>query len=224
MRLSLRAPLFALAAALAAAAPLQAESGNWSVQVGTAQPSGDAKTWVGSTTGVSLDVAETYALGTRDAVRMRFGYSTFKANGNQPEVIVLPGGAGTVSAAASTTNELFAFTYGADYIWAASRRVYALVGLGVSYVTATRKGTFALGATGTATTNYSANNLVPTYGAGLGYQFSRSVGLEVRWQATALRAQERPIDLTSAGLAAPGKVQFAKQGINTLSLGLNIIF
>ncbi|HLO67474.1 MAG TPA: hypothetical protein VK188_10680 [Holophaga sp.] len=220
----IRAPFIALALLAAATLPLHGGDGAWSLQVGAAQPSGGLKAWMGTTTGIAVDLVDSFALGQRDTVRMRFGFQTFKANGSTPETIQLPNGAGTVTAATAATAEAYTFSYGADYVYAPTSRFYVLAGVGVAYVTATRKGTFDLGASGVARTNYSANNFVPAFCAGLGFQATKAVALELRWQSTTLKEQQRPIDLNTAGIASPGQVQFAKQTVTSLSLGVSIAF
>ncbi|GEM_PF-2907237 len=220
-----RAITLAAAALLAAPAALRAESGTWSVTVGGAQPSAGAKTWVGSTTGVSLDVLETYPLTATDAVRMRFGFYTFKAGNTLDRTITVPGGTATAFPA-NTTNELFAFTYGAEYVYNLPLNLTVLGGLGVAYVTATSKGTFDLtgAGNGPVSTNYSANNFVPYLCAGLGYRASRAVMVELRWQGCSMKQQNRPIDLSGGGYTTSGRVAFDKMNVSSISLGLNLTF
>ena len=220
-----RTLLLSTAALLAASCALQAESGNWGGQIGGAQPSGDAKAWVGQTSGFSVDILDTYPLGNQDAVRMRFGFTTFKATSANPETLVLSSTA-AASYPANTVNELFTFTYGGEYVYTLPARLYVLGGLGVAYVTATRKGTFDLTSAGNGqvATNYSANNFVPYFCAGAGWQITPTLALEARWQTTSLKAQVRPIDLSAGGFTAPGQVQFDKLSVSSLSLGLSLTF
>jgi len=208
------------AALMAASCLLQAESGTWGAQVGLAQPSGGAKLWLGSTTGTSLDVTETYPLSEMDQVRMRFGFFTFKANSSTPQVVIQPGGA-TVACDAQTTNELFNFSYGAEYLRILPGKVYVLGGLGVNYVTASRKGTFDFTPAGGAITgsHYSTNNFVPYVTLGLGYPVTRNVALEARWQTTSMKGQNRRFDFDAPGLAVVDKMS-----VTALTLGLNITF
>lgn len=225
MGTSLRAFMTTATALLAGSCALQAESGTWGVQVGAMQPAGGAKQWVGSTVGASLDVTETYSLGAQDAVRMRFGYFTSKASSGNPETLAVPGRA-QATYPASTTNELFAFTYGAEYIRILPARLYVLGGLGVAYVSATRTGTFDLtGATyGPVKSDYGANNFVPYFCAGLGVQITRSVALEARYQTTTMKAQTRKLDLSAVGNTTPAQVAFDKMTVSAMTLGLSITF
>ncbi len=224
MGISLRA-IVPTAAALLACGALHAESGIWGVQVGMAQPSGGAKQWVGSTVGAALDVTDTYSLGGQDAVRMRFGYFTFKASNRNPETLTVPGWA-PASYPADTTNEAYAFTYGAEYVRTLPARLYVLAGLGVAYVSANRTGTFDLTAAsaGPVRSNYDANNFVPYFCGGLGVQITRSLALEARYQSTSMKAQTRRLDLKPLGLSTPAEVAFEKLTVSTLTVGFSLTF
>lgn len=222
MTLTTRA-LLPAAALLLAALPLRAEMGTWGFQVGAAQPAAGAKTFLGNPTGVTLDLTQAFSLATHDTVRMRFSYATFKASSDNPDLVAIGANPAT-SCPASTTNEFFYFSYGAEYVRNLPARLYVLAGLGAAYVTVTRKGEFNLESQGGASlvkTNYSANNFVPYLCAGLGVQVTDSVSLEARWQATSLKAQERPLDL---GGGSTGTVTVPKTNLSTLSLGLAIQF
>ena len=224
MGTSLRA-IVTTAAALLACGALHAESGTWGAQIGMAQPSGGAKQWVGSSVGAALDVTDTYSLGGQDSVRMRFGYFTFKGSSSTPQTLTVPGWA-QATYPASTTNETYAFTYGAEYVRTLPARLYVLAGLGVAYVSANRTGTFDLtnAAAGPVKSNYDANNFVPYYCAGLGFQITRSVALEARYQSTTMKAQTRKLDLKDLGSTTPAQVAFDKMTVSALTVGLSLTF
>ncbi|WP_316415432.1 outer membrane beta-barrel protein [Mesoterricola silvestris] len=213
------------AAVLLASGALQAESGIWGGQIGMAQPSGGAKQWVDSTVGVALDVTDTYSLGGQDSVRMRFGYFTFKASSSAPQTLTVPGWA-QATYPANTDNEAYAFTYGAEYVRTLPARLYVLAGLGVAYATANRTGTFDLtnAGAGPVKSNYDANNFVPYYCAGLGFQITRSLALEARYQTTSMKAQTRKLDLKGLGIATPAQVAFDKLTVSTLTFGVSLTF
>jgi hypothetical protein len=216
--------LMATAAAVLGLSPLHAESGPWGLEVGAVLPSGGSKSFVGTCVGPSIDVMQSFALTTEDAVRMRFAYWALKASSGAPDTLTVPGAA-TASYPASTTNQLFAFTYGAEYVRSLPARFYVLGGLGVTYLTATRQGTWNLSSAGlgAASSNYSANNFVPYFTLGAGYQITGSIALEGRWQTSTMRSQYRPLDLSSIG-AADGQVTFDKLQVSTLTVGLVLTF
>jgi hypothetical protein len=216
--------LIAAVSLLAAAPALQAESGPWSGMLGAATPAGATRQWVGSTVGPSLDIMETYTLGTHDAIRMRFGYWDLKASRDMPDNLIVPGQA-AAPYPANTTNEIFGFTYSAEYVYTLPARFYVLGGLGVTYVSATRTGTFDLSSIGSGkvSTNYGTNNFVPCVSLGLGFQLTSSLALEARWQTATMKDQKRPIDLTSVNLGV-GQEVFSKLNVSTLTVGLNVNF
>jgi hypothetical protein len=210
-------------ALLLAASSLHAdESSVWGFGLGAAQPSGGAKQWVGSVTGSTIDVLESFSLGSDDTVRMRFGYFTFKGNRSTPDTLVLNGRAAALYPA-NTTSEAFTFSYGAEYVRSLPVGFYVLAGLGVAYDTATRKGTFDLTSAGQGIvqSNYGANNFVPYFSAGLGFQFTKSLALEARWQTSSLKAQTRPMDLGSGNTA---QVLVDKTSLTAMTVGLTLTF
>lgn len=223
--------LLCTAALLSAATVLRAaqDTGQWGCGIGVALPSGDTKKWVGTTTGADLDITQTFALGADDAIRMRFGFFTFKGSSTNPVTLVLPGGTVPETFPASTTNQLFAFSYGAEYVRALPARLYVLGGLGVNYVTATRSGTFDFTSAGTGTVpaRYDANNFVPYVCLGLGVQLGSNVALEARWQTTSMKSQTRYVDLSNGGVGpytTPGKVYLDKMNPAEFSIGLALTF
>ena len=221
----LRLLLTASIGLLAAPCLLQAESGNWGGQIGMVSPLGGTRTWTGSTVGPALDITESYSLGQVDAIRMRFGYWDVKASSSQPQVMVVPGYAGA-SYPAATTNEAFGFSYGAEYVRNLSSRFYILGGLGVNYLTVTRSGTFNLTAAGGGATSasFGANTFGPYLCLGAGFQFTHSLSLEARYQASSLKAQNRGVDLSSSGITSPGLATVDKLNLSTLSIGLALAF
>jgi len=210
---------------LAAPSLLQAQSGAWGGEIGVFSPMGGAKTWTGSTVGPALDITESFPLGQDDTIRMRFGYWDAKASSSLPQVLAVPGGA-AASVPANTRNEAFGFTYGGEYVRNLPARLYVLGGLGVTYLTVTRTGTFDLTAAGYGPTsaNFGANNFMPYFCLGLGCQLTRNLALEARYQASSLRAQYRGIDLSSAGIGGPGRVTVDKLSLSGLTLGLALAF
>jgi hypothetical protein len=208
---------------LLAATSLHAdESGVWSAGLSVAQPSGGAKLWVGSVTGTAVDVMESFSLGTNDTVRMRFGFFTFKGNRSNPDTLVLNGHAAALYPA-NTVSEAFTFSYGGEYVRNLPAGFYVLAGLGVAYDTATRKGAFDLTSAGQGIiqSNYGANNFVPYFSAGLGFQFTHALALEARWQTSSLKAQTRKLDL---GGGATAQVLVDKASLTALTVGLTLTF
>ena len=221
----LRLILTASIALLAAPCLLQAQSGAWGGQISMFSPMGGAKTWTGSTVGPALDITESFALGQDDTIRMRFGYWDAKASSSLPQVLAVPGGT-PASVPANTRNEVFGFSYGGEYVRNLPARLYVLAGLGVTYLTATRTGTFDLTAAGYGPTsaNFGANNFMPYFCLGLGCQLTHNLALEARYQASSLRAQSRGVDLSSAGIASPGQATVDKTSISGLTVGLALAF
>jgi hypothetical protein len=214
------------AALLAASVALHADQGAWGGQVGAVQPTGGSKQWVNSTAGPSLDIFETFPLTSDDFVRMRFGYWDTKSSTGFTQQIILPGSAAPGTFPASTTSELYGFSYGAEYLRNLPGRTFVFGGLGVTYLTADRSGTFDLTSAGyaSANTSFSANNFVPYLTAGAGFRISRAVDLEVRWQTATLKAQNRNLDLSSAGFSQPGVAIVDKLTVSTLTIGLTVNF
>lgn len=221
-----RAFLTTAAAFMAASCFLQAESGPWSGEIGAVSPSGGSKQWTGSTVGPSINVMQSYSLGNNDTIRMRFGYWDLKASNITPQTVIVPGGV-AASYPASTTSEMFSFSYGADYIHFLPARFYVLGGLGVNYISASRTGTFDLTSAGGGlpNTTYSANNFVPYICLGAGYQITQSLALEARWQTTSMKAQQRPINLSSGGTyTTPGQAVVDKITAPVLTVGISVTF
>ena len=225
MPASLRLLLTVSMGLLAAPCLLQAESGNWGGEIGMVSPMGGTRTWTGSTVGPALDITESYPLGQRDAIRMRFGYWDVKASSSQPQLMVVPGYA-AASYPAATTNEAFGFSYGAEYVRNLTGSVYVLGGLGVNYLTVTRSGTFDLTAAGSTSTaaSFGANSFVPYACLGLGCQLTHNLAVEARYQTSSLKAQNRGVDLSNAGIGSPGQASVDKLTLSTLSIGLALAF
>ena len=211
--------VFLLTALLAASGALHADTGGiWSGMLGVALPSGATKGWAKASIGPSLDIMETYSLGGHDAIRMRFGYWDLKASSDAG---VIPYPATTPpSVAASTTNEIYGFTYGAEYLRLLPADFYVLAGLGATYVSATRTGTIAL-PDGTVSSNYGANNFVPYLCAGCGYQLTQSLAVEARWQTATMKEQIRPITNAAGGT---DQVLFNKLSTPAFTIGLSLTF
>lgn len=211
---------------LAAPAALLADQGSWSGQIGAVQPLSGAKKWVTSTTGPSVDILNTYALTSMDAIRMRFGYWDLKSSTSNPQDLILPGGATIATYPASTNNELYGFTYGGEYYRNLPARIFAFAGLGATYVSANRKGTFDLTSAGgpAVKANYEANNFVPYFTAGLGVHITRSLDLEARWQTANLKAQTRGLDLSAGGYTMSGTAVVDKLAVSTVTVGLTVNF
>lgn len=225
MGIKVRATLTAFALLLAAPV-LRADQGDWSGGIGAVQPLSGAKQWVNATTGPYVDILETFALTQSDFIRMRFGFWTLKSSTTSPQDLVLPGETAAGTFPASTTNELYGFTYGGEYYRNLPARTFVFGGLGVTYLTATRKGAFDLtsAGSGSASANYGANNFVPYFTAGLGVHLTRSLDLEARWQTATLKAQTRGIDLSSAGYTTAGTALVPKLTLSTVSVGLTVNF
>ena len=210
---------YLLTAVLATSGALHADTGGtWSGMLGAALPSGGTKQWVKTSIGPALDIMETYSLGSHDAIRMRFGYWDLKSSSDAPQTLILAKTA-AASYPASTTNEVFGFSYGAEYVRTLPADFFVLGGLGVTYLSATRTGTFTL-PSGAVTTNFGANNFVPYLTAGLGFQITQSLAVEARWQTAAMKAQLRPVNISGA----TSQVQFDKLNVSTFTIGLNLTF
>ena len=210
-----------------AAGLLQAEDiGTWSGMLGAVKPMGGSKAWVGSSVGPSIDIMETYSMGASDAIRMRFGYWDLKGSRTATVSMSRPT---TASIPATGTDELFGFSYGAEYVRYLPGRAYLLGGLGVTYISATRTGAFDLTTVGLGHYNgsYGANNFVPYFCFGAGYQFTQSLALEARFQNSTMKPQSRPIELstpTNPPVSSTGQGNFGTLNTPTLTIGLNLTF
>jgi len=224
MRIRFRTPALAMAV-LGAASLLRADDLPMSVGLGAVVPFGGAKQFVGSTTGISLDFMESFDLSYGDSIRMRLGYFDLKAPQSTPQTVTFPGQA-PASYPYSSSDELFGFTYGADYIHPFHGGTYALGGLGYAYLTANRKGILDLTAAGAGPTgaNYDANALVPYLTLGGGWQATSSLALEARYFYSSIKAQPRGLTYTSANAPSGGVAQFGGVNATILTLGLVVKF
>jgi hypothetical protein len=196
-----------------------------SVGIGTAAPSGGLKRWVGSGVGPSLDIMESFDLNSGDFLRLRLGYFAFKARGNAAQTLALPESAGA-DYPADTSNQVFGFTYGAEYLYLFRPKVYLLGGGGVEYLQATRLGSIDLTSSGqgVAPFRYSAVSLVPYLCAGLGWRFNPHLAFEGRYQYSSLKNQTRGVDLRKQGFSAPGTAIVPGFSAPTATLGLLFYF
>jgi len=93
MKTLIKSLLCTVALGLIAAAPLTRaqDSAPWSVGLSAVAPTGGAREWVGSTTGFSLDLMQSFFLGYGDTVRMRLGYFGLKGPRSTPQMVAFPG-------------------------------------------------------------------------------------------------------------------------------------
>ena len=196
-----------------------------SVGIGAAAPSGGLKRWVGSRLGPSLDIMESIELTSGDFLRLRLGYFAFKARGNAAQTMALPDSAGA-DYPADTSNQVFGFTYGAEYMYLFRPKAYLLGGGGVEYLQATRLGSIDLTSSGQGggPFRYSAVSLVPYFCAGLGWRFNPHLALEGRYQYSSLKSQTRGVDLRKLGFTASGTAIVPGFSAPTATLGLLFYF
>jgi hypothetical protein len=205
---------------MAAGPGLRAGEGTLGAALGALVPTGGARRWLGSTTGPALDIMESFDIFKRDSLRMRFGFFYLKAPVVLSQTVTLPG---TPAAAYpySSSNELFGLTYGVDYLHPLARRSYVLGGLGFGYLTASTRGSLDLGAQGSGVVQarYDANGVAPYACLGLGVNLASNLALEMRYQISSVRAQQRGIKMGSGG--PPGAVaSFPRVDVGGLSFGL----
>jgi len=212
-----------LAAGLGCA--LHADTGTFGVQVGAALPMGGMRQWVGSGPGVSVDLMNSFDLAPYGVLRMRLGYCAWQGIGTNSQSIALPGSA-EATFPASSNDQLFIITYGADYLYNLRSKAYLLGGLGFGYLTASRSGTLVLASVGSGSPNYryDANKLTPYACLGAGYPLARGVAAEGRFQVTNFPSQVRRVDLTQAGYTSPAQASFSGFVAASFTLGLTFSF
>jgi hypothetical protein len=219
MRNSFRLLLLA-AAAMASGPGLRAGDGTFGAALGALVPTGGARRWLGATTGPAVDAMESFEVYRQDRLRMRMGFFYLKAPVDLSQTVTFP----SIPAAVypySSSNELFGFTYGVDYLHSFGSRVYALGGLGFGYLTAAAKGSLDLSAQGSGVVQarYDANGLAPYACAGLGVDLGAHLALEARYQASSVRAQQRVLRMGKGGPEG-GVASFPRVDVGALSFGL----
>jgi len=194
-----------------------------SVTTGWATPLGGTKQWVGSAGGPSIDLMESFTLDSGDTVRMRLGYFAFRGWRDLPQTLALSGDTAAVYPA-TTSNQLFAFTYGADYIHPFPAKVYILGGAGVSYLQVSRSGTIDLTSNGFGPTlfRYNAESFVPYVCAGMGFPLNKYMAIEGRYQYSSLKGQTRGVDFSASGFQTPALATV--NGISASALTLGLVF
>jgi hypothetical protein len=212
--------LILASAALAAGSGLHAGDSALGVGLGAVVPVGGARQWLGSTTGSALDILDSFDVGRADSLRMRLGFFHLKAPATISQTVAFPG----IPAAAypyASSNELFAFTYGVDYLHPLARTTYALGGLGLGYFTAATKGDLDLSAQGFGKVRalYDANGIAPYACLGAGVKLTPSLALEARYQLSFVRGQQRPMTIKGSG-PKDGVATFDRISAGTLTFGV----
>jgi hypothetical protein len=207
--------------ALAPGPRLAAGDGTFGASLGAAMPTGGARRWLGTTTGVTMDLMQSFSIRGDDTLRVRFGFLYLKAPEAMSQTVAFPA---TPAAAYpySSTNELFGFTYGLDYLRAfPGRSWYALGGLGFAYLTASTKGNLDLTAQGSGVVRaqYDANSLSPYLTLGMGVKLVPHLALETRYQYSSVRGQQRGLKVQGGGPVG-GTARFNRVDMGTLTFAL----